>query len=97
VQIRFESLEPFTEPNIGWGTPGRQEGNSASPSSQNALIPLFANRLRRDGLETFVSGVDMNNVGDAVGGLGQFNPAALSAMGRLNTHDYRTNPVAIAK
>ena len=90
--IRFESLEPFNEPDIGWGTPGRQEGNSASYSSQNALIPLLANRLKRDGVDTFVSGVDMNNAGDAIGGLGQLNPAALSALGRLNTHDYHTNP-----
>jgi O-glycosyl hydrolase len=90
--IRFESLEPFNEPDIGWGSPGRQEGNSASSSSQDAIIPLLAGRLKRDGLDTFVSGVDMNNLGDAVGGLGQFNPAALSALGRLNTHDYHTNP-----
>ncbi len=90
--IRFESLEAFNEPDIGWTTPGRQEGNSASYASQNAIIPQLASRLKRDGLDTFVSGVDMNNVGDAVGGAGQLKPAALSALGRLNTHDYHTNP-----
>src|ERR1700681_4966233 len=34
----------------------------------------------------------MNNLDAAVGGLGQLNAAALSALGRLNTHDYHTNP-----
>jgi O-glycosyl hydrolase len=90
--IRFESLEAFNEPDIGWVTPGRQEGNSASYASQNAIIPLLASRLKRDGLDTFVSGVDMNNVDDAVSGAGQLNPAALSDLGRLNTHDYHSRP-----
>lgn len=91
--IRFESVEAFNEPDIGWTTPGRQEGNSASYSSQNAIIPLLADRLKRDGLDTFVSGVDMNNINDAVGAVGQLDPAALSSLSRLNTHGYHTNPV----
>jgi O-glycosyl hydrolase len=90
--VRFESLEAFNEPDIGWTTPGRQEGNSASYSSQNALIPMLASRLKRDGLDTFVSGVDMNNIDDAVSSAGRMNPAALSDLGRLNTHDYHSRP-----
>ena len=90
--IHFESLEAFNEPDGGWAIQGRQEGNGASYSSQNALIPMLASQLKRDGLDTIVSGVDMNNLDAAVGGLGQLNPAALSALGRLNTHDYHTNP-----
>lgn len=90
--IRFESLEPFNEPDGGWAAGGRQEGNGASYSSQNALIPLLATRLKRDGLDTLVSGVDMNNLGAAIGGAAQLKPAALSALGRLNTHDYHTHP-----
>jgi O-glycosyl hydrolase len=90
--IRFESLEAFNEPDGGWAIRGRQEGNGASYSSQNAIVPMLASRLKRDGLDTFVSGVDMNNLDSAVGGLGQLNPAALSALGRVNTHDYHTNP-----
>jgi O-glycosyl hydrolase len=90
--IRFESLEPFNEPDGGWAAGGRQEDNGASYSSQNALIPMLASRLKRDGLDTFVSGVDMNNLDTAVGGLGQLNPAAISALGRLNVHDYHMNP-----
>jgi O-glycosyl hydrolase len=90
--VRFESLEALNEPDGGWAAGGRQEGNGASYASQNMLIPLLASRLQRDGLDTFVSGVDMNNLNSAVGGLGHLNPAALSALGRLNTHDYHTNP-----
>ena len=90
--IHFESLEPFNEPDGGWAAGGRQEGNGASFSSQNAILPLLAARLKRDGLDTFVSGVDMNNLGAAIGGVAQLNPAALSALGRLNTHDYHSHP-----
>jgi O-glycosyl hydrolase len=90
--VRFESLEAFNEPDGGWAIRGRQEGNGASYSSQNALIPMLASRLNQDDLNTIVSGVDMNNLDAAVGGLGQLNPAALAALGRLNTHDYHMNP-----
>jgi hypothetical protein len=90
--VHFESLEAFNEPDGGWAAGGRQEGNGASYSSQNTLIPMLASRLKRDGLNTFVSGVDMNNLDAAVGGLGQLSPAALSALGRLNTHDYHVKP-----
>ena len=86
--VRFESLEPFNEPDLSWMAGGRQEGYSASYASQNALIPMLADQLKRDGLDTFVSGVDMNNVDDAVAGARQLRPKALSALGRLNTHDY---------
>ena len=88
--VRFESVEPFNEPDIGWTAGGRQEGNSASLSSENALIPMLASRLKRDGVGTVVSSVDMNNVSDAVEGVGKLDPAALSAMGQLNTHDYHS-------
>jgi O-glycosyl hydrolase len=96
--VRFESLEAFNEPDSGWwAAGGHQEGNGASYSAQNALIPMLARRLKRDGLNTFVSGVDMNNIDAAVGGLRQLKPAALSALGRLNTHDYhlKPNPAAL--
>jgi O-glycosyl hydrolase len=88
--VRFESLEAFNEPDIAWTARGRQEGNSASFPSQNALIPMLASRLKHDGLDTLVSGADMNNVGDALGAIGKLDPAALSALGRMNTHDYHS-------
>src|ERR1700674_1963940 len=91
-RIRFESVEPFNEPDGGWAARGRQEGSGASYSSQNAVIPMLASRLKRDGLDTFVSGVDMNNLGAAIGGAVQLSPASLSALGRLNTHDYHSHP-----
>jgi O-glycosyl hydrolase len=88
--IHFESLEPFNEPDTGWTAGGRQEGSSASYSSENALIPMLATRLKRDGLNTFVSGVDMNNVSSALGAEAHLDPTALSASGRLNAHDYHS-------
>jgi O-glycosyl hydrolase len=86
--VRFESLEPFNEPDLGWGAGGRQEGYTASPSTRNALIPMLARRLKQDGIGTFVSGMDTNNISAAVGNLEQLNPTALAALGRFNTHDY---------
>jgi O-glycosyl hydrolase len=86
--IRFESVEPFNEPDGGWAARGRQEGNGASYSSENALIPMLEKRLSEDGLDTFVSGVDMNNIGSANYGAAQLSAAALTALGRFNTHDY---------
>ena len=44
--------------------------------------------MKRDGLRTFVAGVDTNNVAAAVSDVGQLNPAALSAIGRFDLHDY---------
>jgi O-glycosyl hydrolase len=86
--IHFESVEPFNEPDGGWAAHGRQEANGASYSSENALIPMLAKRLRQDGLNTIVSGVDMNNIGSANYGATQLDAAALSSLGRFNTHDY---------
>jgi O-glycosyl hydrolase len=86
--VRFESLEPFNEPDLGWGAGGRQEGYSAAPSVRNILIPMLARRLKQDDIDTFVSGMDTNNVAAAVGSVEQLDPNALGALGRLNTHDY---------
>jgi len=86
--VRFESLEPFNEPDLGWGAGGRQEGYSASPSTRNTLIPMLAHRLKQDGIDTFVSGMDTNNVAAAVGSAEQLDAGAVGALGRINTHDY---------
>jgi O-glycosyl hydrolase len=86
--VRFESVEPFNEPDLGWGAGGRQEGYSASLSARNVLIPMLAARLKSEGLDTFVSGLDTNNIGAAVGAAEQLSPTALGALGRFNTHDY---------
>ena len=90
--VRFESLEPFNEPDGGWWMAGgRQEGYTAPVSAQNALIPILASRLKRDGMDTFVAGVDTNNIDAAVGDVSQLNPDALSVLNRLNTHDYHAS------
>jgi O-glycosyl hydrolase len=89
--VRFESLEAFNEPDIGWGAGGRQEGYAASLATRNALIPMLAARLKQEGIETFVSGVDMNNLASAVGAVGQLGSTVLSSLGRFNTHDYHSS------
>ena len=86
--VRFESLEPFNEPDIGWGAGGSQEGYSASLPTRNALIPMLAARLKQQKLKTFVSGLDTNNIDSAVGSIGQLTPGTFAVLGRLNTHDY---------
>ena len=53
---------------------------------------MLAARLKQDGLKTFVAGVDANNVPNAVDDVTGLTPAALAALGRLNTHDYHADP-----
>ena len=86
--VRFESLELFNEPDLPWGAYGRQEGYSAASSVRNILIPMLARRLQQDNIDTFVSGMDTNNVAAALDSVEQLDPNALGALGRLNTHDY---------
>jgi O-glycosyl hydrolase len=86
--VRFESLEPFNEPDLKWGAGGRQEGYSASPSTRTRLIPTLARRLKKEGVDTFVSALDSNNVSSAVENLKQLDRSALDAIGRFNTHSY---------
>ena len=91
--VHFESLEPFNEPDLSWVwmAGGRSEGYAASISAQNAIIPMLAARLKQDGTDTFVSGVDTNNVGGAISTANRLSQVALSSLGRLNTHDYHTS------
>jgi len=49
---------------------------------------MLADRLKQDGADAFVSGVDTNNLGGAVSTANQLSQVALSSLGRLNTHDY---------
>jgi O-glycosyl hydrolase len=95
--IRFESLEPFNEPDGSWGAGGKQEGYSAPIATQNAVLPMLAARLKRDGVETYVAGVDVNNISAAVSDANQLSPAALAVMGRLNIHDYHHDVGDLAK
>jgi O-glycosyl hydrolase len=95
--ISFESVEPFNEPDGNWGAGGAQEGYSAPIGAQNAVLPMLRARLEHDGLQTFVAGVDANNISAAVSDVNHLNAAALAAMGRLDTHDYHYDVSDVAK
>ncbi|MBT9331505.1 glycoside hydrolase [Paracidobacterium acidisoli] len=95
--IRFESVEPFNEPDGGWEAGGRQEGYTVPVATQNAVLPVLADRLKRDGVKTFVAGVDTNNIYSAVSIGGQLSGDALSGTARLNTHDYHPLVGDVAK
>jgi len=95
--IRFESVEPFNEPDGGWGAGGKQEGYTVPVATQNAILPMLADRLKRDGLKTFVAGVDTNNIYTAMSVGGQLSADALSGTARLNTHDYHPLVGDVAK
>nr|WP_274617683.1 glycoside hydrolase [Bradyrhizobium oropedii] len=86
--IRFESVEPFNEPDGNWGAGGTQEGYSAPIAAQNAVLPMLKARLHRNGLETFVAGVDTNNISAAISDADHLDAASLAAIGRFDTHDY---------
>ena len=95
--IRFESLEPFNEPDGNWSAGGSQEGYVVPIATQNTVLPMLRDRLKRDGLKTFVVGVDANNISAAVGYVNRLSPAALNATGRFNTHDYHQDVGDLAK
>jgi hypothetical protein len=78
--IRFESLAP----DGNWGAGGKQEGYSAPIAAQNAVLPMLSTRLKRDGLKTFVAGVDINNISAAVSDVNHLSPGALAAIGRFH-------------
>jgi O-glycosyl hydrolase len=87
--IEFESLEPFNEPDGDWWRAGgRQEGYAVPIATQNAILPMLAERLKRDGARTVVAGVDTNNISSALASTGQLSAEALLGLRRLNTHDY---------
>jgi O-glycosyl hydrolase len=58
---------------------------------------MMANRLKHDGVSTFVAGVDTNNIYSAVSTPGQLSADAFSGMARLNTHDYHSAVGDVAK
>ena len=65
--IHFESVEPFNEPDGDWWKAGgKQEGYTVPVATQNAILPMLASRLKHDGVNTFVAGVDTNNISAAV-------------------------------
>lgn len=88
-KISFESIEPFNEPDGDWWKAGgRQEGYAASHASQNTVIRMLAQRLKRDGLSTFVAGVDTNAIESGLVAVSKLDAETLSDLGRLNVHDY---------
>ncbi|MBV9062512.1 MAG: RICIN domain-containing protein [Alphaproteobacteria bacterium] len=95
--IRFESVEPFNEPDGNWSAGGSQEGYSAPIATQAAVLPMLKARLQRDGLQTFVAGVDTNNISAALSDVTHLDAAALAAIGRLDTHDYHHDVGDLAK
>ncbi|MBV8747570.1 MAG: RICIN domain-containing protein [Xanthobacteraceae bacterium] len=95
--IRFESIEPFNEPDGNWGAGGSQEGYSAPIATQNAVLPMLSARLRHAGVETFVAGVDTNNISAAVADETGLSQAARAAIGRFDTHDYHHDVGDLAK
>jgi O-glycosyl hydrolase len=96
--IRFESVEPFNEPDGDWWRAGgSQEGYHVPIATQNAVLPMLKSRLQHDGLQTFVAGVDANNISSAVGEANQLGPAALAAISRFDTHGYHPAASDVAK
>ena len=96
--IRFESLEPFNEPDADWWKAGEsQEGYTVPVATQSAILPMLATRLKDEGVSTMVAGVDANNLPAAVRIGNQLSADALSATGRLNTHDYHSSTGDVAK
>jgi Ricin-type beta-trefoil lectin domain-like len=80
-----------------WGAGGTQEGYSALIDTQSAVLPMLRARLKHDGAETLVAGVDTNNISTAIDDEKHLSPTALAALGRFDTHDYHHDVGDLAK
>ena len=58
-----------------WRTTGRLQRITLNPKH---MISLLTRRLKRESIDTFVSGLDSNNVSSAVENLKQLGPSALA-------------------
>ncbi|MGW9452765.1 ricin-type beta-trefoil lectin domain protein [Streptomyces sp. NPDC055632] len=90
--VTFDSLSPVNEPNTDyWRAGGRQEGSHWDPASQARMITTMRARLDADGLTTRVAAMDETNPDVFRANWDAYDPAAKSAVGRLNTHTYGTD------
>ncbi|MCK2244971.1 MULTISPECIES: RICIN domain-containing protein [unclassified Crossiella] len=98
--IRFDTLDPFNEPNtpywrttLGPGgdpTGGRQEGAHLSPGLQAKVIPPVAAALRAKSLRAAVSAPDETNPGIFAENWAGYPAEVRAKVGQLNVHTYGT-------
>lgn len=102
--IRFDSLDPFNEPNTNyWGTTipqgatwptsaSRQEGAHIGPQRQDQMIQALAARLAAPSTTTKVpiSAMDETNPSTFVTNWNGWSQAAKDAVAQLNVHSYST-------
>ncbi len=93
--IRFESVSPVNEPDGTWWVRGNnQEGSFATLPMQEAVVEALAHELAGSGM--IVSGTEPNDLDAMTAWLGQMGPRSVSALGRVNVHQYQpSDPAAL--
>ncbi len=90
--ITFRDVEPLNEPSGGWGFGGgntSQEGCHVDRLHQNDLVKATGAALTRLGVaRVSVSASDECVIGDADLMSAVYDPVALSALSKINTHSY---------
>ncbi|KJL48703.1 Ricin-type beta-trefoil lectin domain protein [Microbacterium hydrocarbonoxydans] len=102
--IRFDSLDPFNEPNTnywsttlgadGWPTSAsRQEGAHIGPAAQDQMIQALAARLAEPGTTTKVpiSAMDETNPSIFATNWNAWSDASKAEVDQLNVHTYGTS------
>lgn len=102
--IRFDSLDPFNEPNTnywsttlgadGWPTSAsRQEGAHIGPAAQDQMIQALAARLAEPGTTTKVpiSAMDETNPSIFATNWNSWSDASKAEVDQLNVHTYGTS------
>ncbi|ASO22033.1 O-glycosyl hydrolase [Actinoalloteichus hoggarensis] len=98
--IRFDTLDPFNEPNTDyWSTTlgpdgdpigGRQEGAHVGPGRQQEVIAAVDRRLAESDVDTVIAAMDETNPTTFAANWNAYSPAARAAVGQLNVHSYGT-------
>ena len=89
--IPLSSIEPFNEPvQTRWSSAGEQQGMNLGTTARNAILTDLQSDLAsgRVGAETAISASDEYSIAGSVSDLDSDSPAALAAIGQVNTHGY---------
>lgn len=86
--IKFRTLEPMNEPDIGWTVNGGQEGCSFSYANQAKLITAVKKKIDDKKLTTEISSPDGSSYGASIAAYNSYDATIKSYINQINTHGY---------
>jgi O-glycosyl hydrolase len=89
--ITLQTVEPFNEPSASWwNSSATQEGMYVARSTQNAIIPLVASALSKNGAAAYtgISSPDDNGVAGSNTDYNSYSSSTKADLVQWNTHTY---------